>query len=159
MQKTMKLVAIVIAAVIVVGAVTYLAVTGSAPVNGKTAGVIDVVAAENFWGSLVTQLGGSHVSVTSIVSDPNADPHEYEANASDARAVANAQFVIENGEGYDDWCSQLVASAATSGQMVPERAERPRGRLRWQPPLLVQPDLREPHGGGHVFGPGRPRSG
>ncbi|MGP8072957.1 MAG: metal ABC transporter solute-binding protein, Zn/Mn family [Thermoplasmata archaeon] len=114
----MKLVAIVIAAVIVVGAVTYLAVTSSAPVNGKTAGVIDVVAAENFWGSLVTQLGGSHVSVTSIVSDPNADPHEYEANASDARAVANAQFVIENGEGYDDWCSQLVASAATSGQIV-----------------------------------------
>lgn len=51
MQKTMKLVAIVIAAVIVVGAVTYLAVTSSAPVNGKTAGVIDVVAAENFWGA------------------------------------------------------------------------------------------------------------
>lgn len=118
MKMTMKLVAVVIAVVVVVGALTYLSVTSSAPTKRDAPGVISVVAAENFWGSLITQLGGSHVSVTSIVSDPNADPHEYEANASDARAIANAQFVIENGEGYDDWCSQLVASAATPGQVV-----------------------------------------
>ncbi len=118
MNKTMKVVAIAIAAAVLIGAVGYLALTSSAPTSPSSRGVIQVVAAENFWGSLVSQLGGTHVSVTSIVTDPNADPHEYEANATDARAISDAQFVIENGEGYDDWCSQLVASAATLGQVI-----------------------------------------
>lgn len=80
--------------------------------------VIQVVAAENFWGSLVSQLGGNHTSVLSIVTDPNADPHEYEANSSDAVAVANAQLVIVNGVGYDDWALQLISAADTPGQVV-----------------------------------------
>lgn len=79
---------------------------------------IPVVAAENFWGSLVGQLGGNQTSVLSIVTDPNADPHEYEANTSDAQAIANAQFVIVNGVGYDDWALQLISAAATPGQVV-----------------------------------------
>ena len=54
--------------------------------------MIQIVAAENFWGSLITQLGGTQVNVLSIVTDPNADPHEYESNAADAIAIANAQF-------------------------------------------------------------------
>src|SRR5580704_6357413 len=72
--------------------------------------VLQVVAAENFWGSIVSQIGGSHVQVLSIVSDPNADPHEYESNASDARAVANADYVIENGVGYDSWMDKLLSA-------------------------------------------------
>ena len=71
-------------------------------------GSIRVVAAENFWGSLVTQLGGSHVSVTSIVTDPNADPHDYQSSAASARAFATAQYVIVNGAGYDNWASSLL---------------------------------------------------
>jgi hypothetical protein len=78
--------------------------------------VIQVVAGENFWGSLVSQMGGNLTSVLSIVSDPNADPHEYEANTSDAAAIANANFVIVNGVGYDDWALQLIASSNTPGQ-------------------------------------------
>ena len=84
----------------------------------STSGVIQVVAAENFWGSLVSQLGGNNTSVLSIVSDPNADPHEYEANASDAEAIAAAQFVIVNGVGYDDWALQLIAADNTPNQVV-----------------------------------------
>jgi len=80
--------------------------------------VIHVVAAENFWGSLITQLGGTRVSVTSIVSDPNADPHEYESNTGDAIAIANAQLVIINGAGYDTWAQQLIASSNTPHQVV-----------------------------------------
>ena len=72
--------------------------------------VIQVVAAENFWGSLVSQIGGSRVQVLSIVSDPNADPHEYESNAVDARAIANADFIIVNGAGYDDWANLLISA-------------------------------------------------
>lgn len=75
-----------------------------------TSGVLQVVAAENFWGSLVSQIGGSHVQVLSIVSDPNADPHEYESNASDARAIATANYVIENGAGYDSWADKLLGA-------------------------------------------------
>jgi len=77
-----------------------------------------VVAGENFWGSLVSQLGGANVSVISIVSDPNADPHEYEANASTAIAIKQAQYVIVNGVGYDDWALQLIASDGDSNQTI-----------------------------------------
>ena len=79
---------------------------------------LPVVAAENFWGSLVSQLGGNQTSVLSIVTDPNTDPHEYEANASDGRAISNAQFVIVNGVGYDDWALQLVSADGDSNQVV-----------------------------------------
>ncbi|MCI4373782.1 MAG: zinc ABC transporter substrate-binding protein, partial [Thermoplasmata archaeon] len=116
MPKTPKTVAVAIALAFVIGGVGYMAITSTAPPVPADSGVIPVVAAENFWGSLIAQLGGVHVSVTSIVTDPNADPHEYEANASDARAISNAQLVIENGEGYDDWFTQLVASAGSPGQ-------------------------------------------
>lgn len=82
--------------------------SSAAPVASSTSTVLQVVAAENFWGSLVSQLGGSHVQVLSVVSDPNADPHEYESNATDARTVATANYVIENGAGYDSWMDKLV---------------------------------------------------
>ena len=60
------------------------------------AGVVPVVAAENFYGDIASQLGGNHVKVLSILSDPNADPHQYESSVQDAVAVANADIVIEN---------------------------------------------------------------
>src|SRR5207302_2645532 len=63
------------------------------PVSQASSTQVQVVAAENFWGSLVSQLGGTHTQVLSIVSDPNADPHEYESNAANARAIANANLV------------------------------------------------------------------
>lgn len=72
--------------------------------------VIDVVAAENFWGSIAAQLGGTHARVTSIVDNPNADPHSYEPTTGDARAVAMAGMVIANGLGYDTWISKLIAA-------------------------------------------------
>lgn len=80
--------------------------------------VIPVVAAENFWGSLISQLGGSRTQVLSIVTDPNADPHEYESNSQDAQAIANAAFVIVNGAGYDDWALKLIAASNTPNQVV-----------------------------------------
>ena len=83
-----------------------------------TAGVLHVVAAENFWGSLVSQIGGSHVQVLSVVSDPNADPHEYESNTTDARAVATANYVIENGAGYDSWVDKLVGAGSSPNRKV-----------------------------------------
>ena len=72
--------------------------------------VVRVVAAENFWGSIASQLGGTHVNVVSIITNPNTDPHSYEPTAADARTLADAQLVIENGIGYDPWTSKLLAA-------------------------------------------------
>lgn len=90
-----------------------LAPTGSAHTD-----VLNVVAGENFWGSLASQLGGKLVQVTSIVTDPNADPHEYESNSSDARAFAAARFVVLNGAGYDDWANRLLSAQSEPGRRV-----------------------------------------
>jgi len=79
---------------------------------------LHVVAGENFWGSLASQLGGSHVSVTSIVSDPNADPHEYENSNADARDFATADYIILNGAGYDSWGNKLLSANARPSRKV-----------------------------------------
>jgi zinc/manganese transport system substrate-binding protein len=79
---------------------------------------IQVVAGENFWGSLISQLGGNLTNVLSIVTNPNADPHDYEANASDAAAISRANLVVVNGVGYDDWATQLIGASDSPGQEV-----------------------------------------
>ena len=89
--------------------------TGTA---GATPGSINVVAGENFWGSIAAQLGGSKVAVHSVVTDPNADPHEYETSTQDARAFAEADFVILNGAGYDDWGQKLLDANSSSLRTV-----------------------------------------
>ncbi|HTD50176.1 MAG TPA: zinc ABC transporter substrate-binding protein [Acidimicrobiia bacterium] len=81
--------------------------SGSARAAGR---VVQVVAAENFWGSIATQVGGAHAQVSSIISNPNTDPHVYEPTAADARTVAGAQLVIENGIGYDPWVTKFLAA-------------------------------------------------
>jgi zinc/manganese transport system substrate-binding protein len=87
--------------------------------GGSTPGLINVVAGENFWGSIAAQLGGSKVSVHSVVTDPNADPHEYESSTVDAQAFADADLVILNGAGYDDWGQKLLdANASTHRQVL-----------------------------------------
>ena len=77
-----------------------------------------VVAAENFYGDIAKQLGGSHVSVTSIISDPNIDPHQYESNVQTAIQVSKAQLVIENGGGYDDWVDKLLSGSPNSNRLL-----------------------------------------
>jgi zinc/manganese transport system substrate-binding protein len=89
-----------------------------APAGGSTHGTLQVIAGENFWGSLAAQLGGNHVAVTSIVTNPNTDPHEYESSAADARAFATADYVILNGAGYDDWGRKLLAANPSQGRRL-----------------------------------------
>ncbi|HEY8322939.1 MAG TPA: zinc ABC transporter substrate-binding protein [Ktedonobacterales bacterium] len=81
-------------------------------------GALQVVVGENFWGSIVAQLGGTRVSVRSIVTDPNADPHEYESSAADARAFATARYVVLNGAGYDSWAQKLLDANPVNGRKV-----------------------------------------
>jgi zinc/manganese transport system substrate-binding protein len=88
------------------------------PASVVAGGVVKVIAGENFWGSIAAQLGGSHADVISIVSDPNADPHEYESSAADARAFAQANYVILNGAGYDTWGQKLLDANPVAGRKV-----------------------------------------
>jgi zinc/manganese transport system substrate-binding protein len=77
-----------------------------------------VVAAENFYGDLAGQIGGGRVTVTSILSNPNTDPHLFEPGTRTGLAVATADVVIVNGAGYDDWMGKLLAAAPSSHRRV-----------------------------------------
>jgi zinc/manganese transport system substrate-binding protein len=99
------------AAVVAALSTGTVVLTGCGTQSAKTAGVVNVVAGENFWGDIVSQIGGDHVKVTSIISDPNTDPHEYESSNSDAIAIATSQLVVVNGLGYDDFVSKLVEAS------------------------------------------------
>jgi zinc/manganese transport system substrate-binding protein len=93
-------------------------ITAPSGTSGPVGKQLQVVAGENFWGSIAAQLGGSHVSVISIVSDPNADPHEYAGNTQNARDFAVANYVILNGAGYDAWAQQLLNANPVDGRKV-----------------------------------------
>jgi len=86
--------------------------------NTSSQGKVNVVAAENFWGNIASQLGGDHVHITSIITDPNADPHLYESNAQNAAAVSSADVVIVNGLGYDDFMGKLLDASKNSNRQV-----------------------------------------
>ncbi|HSZ69771.1 MAG TPA: zinc ABC transporter substrate-binding protein [Solirubrobacteraceae bacterium] len=90
---------------------------GGAGVGGG-AGKLEVVAAENFWGSIAAQLGGAQVEVRSIITNPDTDPHSYEPTAADARTLAGARLAIVNGVGYDEWASRLLAASPSEGRVV-----------------------------------------
>jgi zinc/manganese transport system substrate-binding protein len=90
--------------------------TRSTPSSGER--VITAVASINAWGSILRQLGGTHVTTTSIITNPNTDPHDYEPTPADGRAIANAALVVENGVGYDTWAAKTVAATGRSGQLV-----------------------------------------
>lgn len=71
---------------------------------------VNIVSSQSVWGNIAEQIGGNKISVSSIVSDPNADPHEYETSARDARNIAGSNLVIINGLGYDAWANKLIAA-------------------------------------------------
>ena len=102
--------------------------TSSTTPSGATlstvaAAPINVVASTNVWGDIAKQVGGDRVNVTSIMSDPNADPHEFEADAKTGAALSKAQFVVENGLGYDDFMDKLLAGSPNPSRVVLNAAD------------------------------------
>lgn len=91
---------------------------GGSGSDGSSSGRLDVVAAEDFWGSIAEQLGGDRVEVTSVITNPAADPHDYEPSSEDARTMATARVAIVNGIGYDEWAQKLIGANPTSGRTV-----------------------------------------
>ncbi|MDE2590322.1 MAG: zinc ABC transporter substrate-binding protein, partial [Patescibacteria group bacterium] len=72
----------------------------------------------NFYGDIAKQLGGNNVQVTSILSDPNVDPHEYESNVQDGIAISHANIIIENGDDYDTWMDKLLSASPNKSRTV-----------------------------------------
>lgn len=100
---------------------------------------ISIVAAENFYGDVAEQLGGGTVEVASILTNPDQDPHLFEANASTARAIAGAGIVIFNGADYDPWMVKLLSASPAAGREVIEVATLVHSRAGDDPHLWYDP--------------------
>jgi zinc/manganese transport system substrate-binding protein len=97
---------------------TACGTTSPTAVSPGHGGKLRVVATINAWGSIAAQLGGDRVQETSIITNPDVDPHDYEPSAADARTVAEARIVVDNGVGYDSWADKLMAANPSSGRTV-----------------------------------------
>ena len=100
--------------VVVTGALAGCGTSSNAQGNGTVA----VVAAENEYGSVASQIGGKYVKVSSVMSNPNTDPHTYEASPGVASEVSGARLIIQNGIGYDDFMSKLESASPNSSRQV-----------------------------------------
>jgi zinc/manganese transport system substrate-binding protein len=106
------------------GAVVLAAGYSAASTSGASAAVVSgggtvaVVAGENEYGNVATQIGGKYVKVYSVDSNPNTDPHTYEATPSVGEKIAQANLLIENGVGYDTFMSTLASASPNSARKV-----------------------------------------
>jgi len=107
-----------ILAPLAIAAVLVAGCGSSASDSAGSSGKLNVVAAENFWGSIAKQLGGDRVQVTSIITNPAADPHEYEPTSANARTIAASRLTIVDGIGYDPWAAKLLAANPSSERTV-----------------------------------------
>lgn len=92
--------------------------TSPGAASHNAGGVIAAVGAENEYGSLIQQIGGKYVHVESIMTNPNVDPHTYEADTTDARWVSGAEFIVQNGIGYDSFMNRLESASPVPGRIV-----------------------------------------
>jgi len=86
--------------------------------TADSAATITAVGAENEYANVISQIGGRYVRVTAIESNPNTDPHSFEASASVAQAVGAARLVVQNGLGYDTYMNKIEAAAPDSARKV-----------------------------------------
>lgn len=89
---------------------------GSSPAGASAP--VGVVASTNVYGDIAKTVGGSEVRVTSIINNPDKDPHEYQADAQTRLALSKAQLVIENGGGYDDFVDAMLESASSMPTVI-----------------------------------------
>ena len=92
--------------------------SGAPTVDPTTGMGMAVLGTENFYADLLGQIGGTRVTVSSILNDPSADPHEYEANPQTAKLVADAKLVIVNGLGYDSFMDRLLGASTKPDRVV-----------------------------------------
>jgi zinc/manganese transport system substrate-binding protein len=97
--------------------------SSTAPAGGSSAGAasatkITVIGAENEYADVIAQIGGKYVQASSIMSNPNTDPHTFEASPAVAREIGSAKLIVQNGVGYDDWATTIENAAPGDGREV-----------------------------------------
>lgn len=102
--------------VLVLGLTSILLSSCSA--SKPTLGVVQAVAAENQYANVVSQIGGRYVRVSSVMSNPNTDPHTFEVSTSVAQSIAAAQLIVQNGLGYDAFMNQLESASPNGARKV-----------------------------------------
>lgn len=123
----MKRAAVLVPLLALVAGVALAGCTSSpdpAPASaGSTSEAITVVASTTVYGDLAATVGGDAVEVTSIIDDPNKDPHEYEASAQNQLALSKAQVIVKNGGGYDDFVDTMLDAAGNDTATVLDAVE------------------------------------
>ena len=112
-----------LAAVVALGAALLASACSSAVATGPSSGAggkIAAIGAENEYASVIQQVGGKYVQASAIMSNPNTDPHAFEASSSVAREVSNAQLVVQNGAGYDTFMNTIEKAVPDSGLKIIE---------------------------------------
>jgi len=112
--RTLPLGAVLVAA----GCGSSPAPSRAAPAAGGGRGTVAVVAGENEYGNVASQIGGRYVSVYSVDSNPNTDPHTYEATPSVGQKIATANLLVENGVGYDSFMGTLASASPNPARKV-----------------------------------------
>ena len=96
-----------------------LAASGCTSSSASTqAGVISAVGAENEYANVLSQIGGRYVHVSSILDNPNTDPHTFEASASVAQEISTAQLIVQNGVGYDAFMNRIESASPNAARRV-----------------------------------------
>lgn len=116
-------------------AIFSLSMSGSAAAGGK----ITIVAAENFYGDLARQIGGERVEISSILSNPDIDPHLFETSPSTARTVSRAAIVIYNGAAYDPWMDKLLSASPSNDRTAINAAKLTGSKPGANPHLWYDP--------------------
>jgi zinc/manganese transport system substrate-binding protein len=114
-QKSAKSLA---AFLLAASAALALAGCGAASTRNADPGQINAVGAENFYASVISQIGGRYVHATAVMSDPSIDPHTFEASPSVAEAVGGAQLIVQNGVGYDDFMGKIESASPNAKRQV-----------------------------------------
>jgi zinc/manganese transport system substrate-binding protein len=101
-----------------IGLIAVAGCGGGSSAGADTDGKIAAVGAENEYANVIEQIGGKYVDVSAVESDPNTDPHSFEASASVAQEVSGADVVVQNGLGYDTYMEKIEGASSSSSRKV-----------------------------------------
>ena len=116
--KRVKSTALLAMAAAAAMAVTACSGAASGAQSAASPGTIVAVGAENEYADVIAQVGGKYVQANAIMSNPNTDPHSFEASPAVAREVSAAQLIVQNGVSYDTFMSTIESAAPNSGRKV-----------------------------------------
>src|SRR5690349_22119856 len=81
-------------------------------------GTVTAIGAENEYASVIGQVGGTYVHAVAILSNPNTDPHTFQASPSIAHEISQAKLIVQNGVGYDDWVTSIENAAPDPSRKI-----------------------------------------